>query len=131
MLALVAGILGLGAGGTLAVIGVWLAVVEPTYLDLGTRWLIGVWGAAGLIGSIGWLWLSACYLRRGWAGLRERSVWPWLALGIGALAAFAVVGWSLWLLLSEGPRALLLLLLGPPLLLPTLTLLQLRRRPRD
>lgn len=131
MLALVAGLVGLAGGGTPAVIGVWIALVEPSFLDLGRRWLIGGWGAAGLIGSIGWLWLSACYLRRGRAGLRERSAWPWLALGIGVLAALAVVAGSLWMLLSESPAALLLLLLGPPLLLPTLMLLQLRRRPRD
>jgi len=126
VLALICGIVGMAGGGTLAAIGVWVAFVEPAYLDRASRLLIGGWGSAGLIGVIGWLWLSGRYLRAGRTGLRDSGPWPWAALGLGALAAVAVVGMAVWQA-AAGPTALVLLLAGPPLLLPAVMLLQLRR----
>lgn len=127
VLALITGILGLAGGGTLAVIGLWVAFVEPAFLDRASRLLIGGWGGAGLLGVVGWLWLSGRYLRAGRIGLRDSGPWPWAALGIGALAALAVVGMALWQA-TASPMALLLLLAGPPLLLPAVMLVRLRHR---
>jgi len=126
VLALITGIIGLAAGGTLAAIGVWVALVEPAYLDGASRLWIGSWGGAGLIGAAGWLWLSARYLRQGRPGLQDSGRWPWAALGMGALAAIAVVGMAFWQATAR-PIALVLLLAGPPLLLPTVLLVRLRR----
>ena len=53
VLALVCGIVGMAGGGTFAAIGVWVALVEPAYLDRASRLVIGGWGAAGLIGIVG------------------------------------------------------------------------------
>jgi hypothetical protein len=126
VLALICGIVGMAGGGTFAAIGVWVAFVEPAYLDRASRLLIGGWGCAGLIGVIGWLWLSGRYLRAGRTGLRDSGPWLWAALGLGALAAVAVVGMAVWQA-AASPTALVLLLAGPPLLLPAVMLLQLRR----
>jgi hypothetical protein len=116
----------MAGGGTFAAIGVWVAFVEPAYLDRASRLLIGGWGAAGLIGVGGWLWLSGRYLRHGRAGLQDSGRWAWGALAIGALAAVAVVGMAFWQA-TESPMALVLLLAGPPLMLPAVMLVRLRR----
>lgn len=126
VLALICGIVGMAGGGTFAAIGVWVAFVEPAYLDRTSRLLIGGWGSAGLIGVLGWLWLSSRYLRAGRTGLRDSGPWPWAALGLGALAAVAVVGMAFWQA-AASPTALVLLLAGPPLLLPAVMLVRLRR----
>lgn len=126
VLALVCGIVGMAGGGTFAAIGVWVAFVEPAWLDRASRLLIGGWGAAGLIGVGGWLWLSGRYLRHGRAGLQDSGRWAWGALAIGALAAVAVVGMAFWQA-TESPMALVLLLAGPPLMLPAVMLVRLRR----
>lgn len=126
VLALVCGIVGMAGGGTFAAIGVWVAFLEPTYLDRASRLLIGGWGSAGLIGVFGWLWLSSRYLRAGRTGLRDSGAWPWAALGLGGMAAVAVVGMAFWQA-AASPTALVLLLAGPPLLLPAVMLVRLRR----
>ncbi|MCS4236443.1 hypothetical protein [Stenotrophomonas sp. BIGb0135] len=126
VLALVTGILGMAGGGTLAVIGVWVAFVEPAYLDRASRLLLGGWGAAGLIGIAGWLWLSGCYLRHGRDGLRASGRWAWAALWLGMLASVPVVGMAVWHA-TESPLGLVLLLAGPPMALPAARLVQLRR----
>lgn len=125
VLALICGIVGMAGGGTFAAIGVWVAFVEPAYLDRASRLLIGGWGAAGLIGVGGWLWLSRRYLQHGRAGLQD-SGRCWVALAIGALAAVAVVGMAFWQA-TASPMALVLLLAGPPLMLPAVMLVRLRR----
>ena len=128
VLALVCGIVGLAGGGSFAALGVWFSVVEPAYLGRASRLWIGGWGGAGLIGIAAWLWLSGRYLRHGRAGLRDSTVWPWLGLGLGALAALAVVGISLWQAFKGSPAALMLLLIGPPVLPPAAALSFLRWR---
>lgn len=126
VLALICGIVGMAGGGTFAAIGVWVAFVEPAYLDPASPLLIGGWGSAGLIGVAGWLWLSSRYLRHGRAGLHGSGRWAWSALAIGALAAVAVVGMAFWQA-TASPMALVLLLAGPPLMLPAVMLVRLRR----
>jgi hypothetical protein len=128
VLALICGIVGMAGGGTFAAIGVWVAWVEPAYLDRASRLVIGGWGAAGLIGIVGWLWLSGRYLRNGRTGLRDAGPWPWAALGLGVLAALAVVGMAFWQAVAS-PMALVLLLAGPPMLSCAAHLLWLRRQP--
>jgi len=128
VLALVCGIVGMAGGGTFAAIGVWVAWVDPAYLDRASRLVIGGWGAAGLIGIVGWLWLSGRYLRKGRTGLRDAGPWPWAALGLGVLAALAVVGMAFWQA-AASPMALVLLLAGPPMLPCAAHLLWLRRQP--
>lgn len=125
VLALICGIVGMAGGGTFAAIGVWVAFVEPAYLDRASRLLIGGWGSAGLSGVAGWLWLSSRYLRKGRTGLRDAGPWPWAALGLGVLAALAVVGMAFWQA-AASPMALVLLLAGAPLMLPAVMLVRLR-----
>jgi hypothetical protein len=128
VLALVCGIVGMAGGGTFAAIGVWVAFVEPAYLDRASRLVIGGWGAAGLIGIVGWLWLSGRYLRHGRDGLLASGPWAWTALWMGMLASVPVVGMAFWHA-AESPMGLILLLAGPPMAWPAVRLVQLRRTP--
>lgn len=89
--------------------------------------LLLLWGGAGLLGLLAWLWLSARYLRRGRGGLRRAGTLPWAGLAMGALAA----GGLLLVLLYAGAvgrwQVLGYLVFGPLLLLPSAHLVWLRR----
>ncbi|QDH70978.1 hypothetical protein [Marilutibacter alkalisoli] len=126
-LALLAGLPGLLFGGAVALLGVYAGLVEPGRGTLPVRIVLSGWGLAGLAGALAWLWLSAAFLMQGKSGLRgTASVWWWLLLA-GVLTTLPVVALASWLALTQDGEALSLLLLGPPLLLPTALLWHWRR----
>ena len=101
----------------------------------------GLWGLAGVIGLLAWLWLSTLYLWKGREGLRlthrprlARALWVGMALGVLAtLPLFWIMGSLLADTLprpgSNDLRTLLaLFVFGPTLLVPTAMLAWLARR---
>lgn len=127
VLALVLGLPTLAAGGTLAVMAVTVFFSRNRYLGSSESLLLLVWGLAGILGLLGWLWLSGVYLRQGRAGLRRTGPIAWVAIALGALAALGVVGFIVFALAHGSPWQVLgYLILGPPLLLPSAHLAWLR-----
>lgn len=77
---LVLGLPALAAGGTVAVLGLMVAM-DGKYLSGNEPTLLLLWSLGGIIGLLSWLWLSGVFLRRGRDGLRQSSPasWPrWL-----------------------------------------------------
>lgn len=123
---LLLGLPALAAAGTVAVLGLMVAV-DGKYLSGNEPTVLLLWSSGGVIGLLSWVWLSGVFLRRGRAGLRQSSTAPWVGLGLGVLAALAVVAVTLHLVFKQGEFALLSYLgLGPPFLPPAAHLAWLR-----
>ncbi|TDV29386.1 hypothetical protein [Stenotrophomonas sp. CC22-02] len=123
---LVLGLPALAAGGTVAALGLMVAM-DGKYLSGNEPTLLLLWSLGGIIGLLSWLWLSGVFLRRGLDGLRQSSPVAWVGLLLGVLAALAVVAVTLHLAFKDGEFALLSYLgLGPPFLLPAAHLAWLR-----
>lgn len=123
---LLLGLPALAAAGTVAVLGL-MVVADGKYLSGNEPTVLLLWSSGGVIGLLSWLWLSGVFLRRGRAGLRQSSPAVWVGLGLGVLAALAVVAVTLHLVFKQGEFALLSYLgLGPPFLLPAAHLAWLR-----
>ncbi|HDS1104258.1 hypothetical protein ACK1O1_02890 [Stenotrophomonas maltophilia] len=123
---LLLGLPALAAAGTVAVLGL-MVVADGKYLSGNELTVLLLWSSGGVIGLLSWLWLSGVFLRRGRAGLRQSSPAAWVGLGLGVLAALAVVAVTLHLVFKQGEFALLSYLgLGPPFLLPAAHLAWLR-----
>lgn len=123
---LVLGLPALAAGGTVAMLGLMVAM-DGKYLSGNEPTLLLLWSLGGIIGLLSWLWLSGVFLRRGRDGLRQSSPAAWVGLLLGVLAALAVVAVTLHLAFKDGEFALLSYLgLGPPFLLPAAHLAWLR-----
>ncbi|WP_286071983.1 hypothetical protein [Stenotrophomonas sp. 57] len=125
---LLLGLPALAAAGTVAVLGLMVAV-DGKYLPGNELTVLLLWSSGGIIGLLSWLWLSGVFLRRGRAGLQQSSLAAWVGLGVGVLAALAVVAVTLHLVFKQGEFAPLAYLgLGPPFLLPAAHLAWLRWR---
>ncbi|MDT3485922.1 hypothetical protein [Stenotrophomonas maltophilia] len=123
---LLLGLPALAAGGTVAVLGLMVAM-DGKYLSGNEPTMLLLWSLGGIIGLLSWLWLSGVFLWRGRDGLRQSSPAAWAGLLVGVLAALAVVAVTLHLVFKNGEFALLSYLgLGPPFLLPAAHLAWLR-----
>lgn len=127
---LVLGLPTLAAGGTLAVLAVMLFFSRNRYIGDSESLLLLGWGLSGIVGLLGWLWLSGVYLRHGRAGLQRSGPTAWVGVAFGVLAALGVLGYIVYALASGSPWQVLgYLILGPPLLVPSAQLAWLRARP--
>lgn len=125
---LLLGLPALAAAGTVVALGLMVAV-DGKYLPGNELTVLLLWSSGGIIGLLSWLGLSGVFLRRGRAGLQQSSLAAWVGLGLGVLAALAVVVVTLHLVFKQGEFALLAYLgLGPPFLLPAAHLAWLRWR---
>ncbi|PTA73161.1 MULTISPECIES: hypothetical protein [unclassified Stenotrophomonas] len=123
---LLLGLPALAVAGTVAALGL-MAAGDGKYLSGNEPTVLLLWSSGGVIGLLSWLWLSGVFLRRGRPGLRQSSLAAWVGLGLGALAALAVVAFTLHLVFKQGQWALLAYLgVGPPFLLPAAHLAWLR-----
>lgn len=112
------GLPGLVLGTTLAGLGVVVGVSEPAAGALPAPALMTGWGMAGLLGLLAWVRLSWAWVTAAREGLRAaHPAWWWL-LGLGSAAALALVA-VVVLDLAPGSDNALLLLPGPPVLVPT------------
>lgn len=115
------------AGGGLAAAVVYAVVVQMPLVDGDQGLLMLLWAVSGLAGLLCWAWASGAYLRGGRHGLRWLPGLAWAGLGLGAVAALAVLGVVLYSAMVGSPwRVLAYLVFGPPLLLPTAHLAWLR-----
>lgn len=124
------GLPGLILGTTLAGLGVVIGVSEPAHGGLPSPPVMAGWGLAGLIGLLAWVRLSWAWVTAAREGLRAaHRAWWWL-LGLGGAAALALLGVvGLDVAPGRGDNAVLLLA-GPPVLVPTAILYVQRYRAR-
>ncbi|WP_411849877.1 hypothetical protein ACLB90_12900 [Stenotrophomonas sp. LGBM10] len=116
------------ACGLVAVQGLRHADVHRHLLLAGKEGgLLLLWGGAGLLGLLAWVWLSALYLRRGRDGLRWAGALPWAGLVVGALAAGSLLLVVLYAGVVGRWQVLGYLVFGPLLLVPSAHLAWLRR----
>ncbi|WP_369039683.1 hypothetical protein [Stenotrophomonas maltophilia] len=109
------GLPGLVLGTTLAGLGVVVGVSEPAHGGLPAPPLMTAWGLAGLLGLLAWVRLSWAWCTAARAGLRAaHPAWWWL-LAMGTAAALALVG----VVAFDHSDDAMLLLAGPPVLVPT------------
>lgn len=114
---LVLGLPTLAAGGTVAVLGLMVAL-EGTYLSGDEPTVLLLWSLGGILGLLSWLWLSIVFLWRGREGLRQSPRVVWVGLLLGVFAACGVIVAVARLLWTHGEWQMLAYLgLGPPLLL--------------
>lgn len=126
--ALLFGVPGLVLGAALAGLGLVAGVGQTQLGGLPPPLLAVGWALSGLLGLLAWVRLSWAWVSAGRDGLQwpHRSWW-WL-LGLGGAAALALVG---AVVLDIGPGrggAYLLLLAGPPVLVPSAVLYVQRHR---
>lgn len=126
--ALLFGVPGLVLGAALAGLGLVAGVGQTRLGGLPPPLLAVGWALSGLLGLLAWVRLSWAWVSAGRDGLQwpHRSWW-WL-LGLGGAAALALVG---AVVLDIGPGrggAYLLLLAGPPVLVPSAVLYVQRHR---
>jgi len=126
--ALLFGVPGLVLGAALAGLGLVAGVGQTQLGGLPPPLLAVGWALSGLLGLLAWVRLSWAWGSAGRDGLQwpHRSWW-WL-LGLGVAAALALVG---AVVLDIGPGrgcAYLLLLAGPPVLVPSAVLYVQRHR---
>lgn len=128
--AILFGVPGLVLGATLAGLGLATGASMNRLGGLPPPLLTAAWALAGLLGLLAWVRLSWAWLTAGREGLHwAHPAWWWL-LGVGTAAALAMVGVVvLGIGLARGDSALLLLA-GPPVLVPAVLLLVQRRRLR-
>lgn len=129
--ALLFGVPGLVLGATLAGLGVVAGAGQTQLGGLPPPVLTVGWALSGLLGLLAWVRLSWAWVSAGRDGLQwPHGSWWWL-LGLGVAAALALVG---VVVLDIGPgrgNAYLLLLAGPPVLVPTAVLYVQRNRGRQ
>lgn len=125
--ALLLGIPTLAAGGTLAVVAVYVFFANNRYMGTVEGLVLLGWGLSGLSGLLGWLWLSAVYLRQGRAGLRRAGPLGWIGIALGAIGALAVMGLIGRLWWDGDWQAVIYLVAGPLLLVPSAQLVWMRR----
>lgn len=118
------------AGGGVAGFAIYAFVIRHGFMRGSEGAALFLWSAAGMVGLLGWMWLSLRYLRQGRQGLRQSRPWAWCALLFGCLAALGVVVVVAVSLFAGSPWQVLgYLVLGVPLLLPAAHLAWLRRAP--
>lgn len=123
------GLPGLVLGATGAGLGMWVGLTEPAHAGLPPPPVMVGWGLAGLLGLLAWVRLSAAWLLAGREGLRWLHPAWWYLLGAGMAAALVLVGIAV-ADPTPGHTPVLLLLAGPPVLVPAVLLLVQRRRLR-
>lgn len=128
--ALLFGVPGLVLGATLAGLGVAVGMGQTPLGGMPPPLFTAGWALAGLLGLLAWVRLSWAWTTAGRGGLQgPHPSWWWL-LGLGVAAALAMVG---VVVLGIGPGrgdAHVLLLAGPPVLVPAAVLYVQRGRAR-
>ncbi|WP_313347815.1 hypothetical protein [Stenotrophomonas sp.] len=120
------------AGGTLSVLAVLVFFSRNNYMGGIEGMALLAWGLSGIVGLLGWLWLSSVYLRRGRDGLRQSGPLGWICIALGTVGALVVMGLVVRLVGEGGWKDLGYLVAGPLLLVPSAQLVWMRwsRPPR-
>jgi hypothetical protein len=113
----------------------FVAVQGLRHVDVHRRFLLAgnegglllLWGGAGLVGLLAWVWLSGLYLRQGGDGLRAAGSLAWAGLASGVLAAGSLLLVLLYACVVGSWQVLGYLVFGPLLLVPSLHLAWVRR----
>ncbi|WP_422505198.1 hypothetical protein [Stenotrophomonas sp. GZD-301] len=126
VLALLLGLPTLAVGGTLSVLAVIVYFSRNSYMGTTESLTLLALGLSGILGLLGWLWLSGVYLRHGRAGLRRSSPLGWIGIACGVIGALIVLVLVMRLVLQDGWALLGYLIAGPPLLIPSAQLAWMR-----
>ncbi|TGY35924.1 hypothetical protein [Stenotrophomonas maltophilia] len=126
VVALLLGLPTLAVGGTLSVLAFIVFFSRNSYMGTLESLALLAWGLSGILGLLGWLWLSGVYLRHGREGLRRSSPLGWIGIACGVIGALSVLVVVMRLLPQGGWEVLGYLTAGPPLLVPSAQLAWMR-----